>query len=133
MSYALVSCIRNRRGLFAGRLHSTSSSHSWRPIFNRRACDCSGRSSRKGKPCAGPFAAIVGWSLSKRAEAVWDSIDDCVARAANDDVESWYLDEMRNQTVWCAGMVVYVQALTICEETRSVMQTGQGKERTVRT
>ena len=31
-----------------------------------------------------------GWSLSKRAEADWESMDDCVASAANEDVVSWY-------------------------------------------
>jgi hypothetical protein len=35
--------------------------------------------------------AIEGWSWSKSAEAVWESIDDWVASAANDEVVSWYL------------------------------------------
>ena len=33
---------------------------------------------------------MEGWSLSNRAEADWESIDDCVASAANEDVVSWY-------------------------------------------
>ena len=44
-----------------------------------------------------PLPAIDGWSLSKRADADCESIDDCVARAANEEVVSWYLG--------CAGQL----------------------------
>ena len=32
-----------------------------------------------------------GWSLSKRADDDWESIDDWVASAAKEEVVSWYL------------------------------------------
>ena len=38
-----------------------------------------------------PLPAIEGWSLSNRAEADWESMEDWVANAAKDDVDSWYL------------------------------------------
>ena len=37
------------------------------------------------------FPVIEGWSLSKSADADCESIDDCVANAAKEDVVSWYL------------------------------------------
>ncbi len=45
--------------------------------------------------CGGPFVfAIDGWSWSKSADAVWESIDDWVASAANEEVVSWYLRDI---------------------------------------
>jgi hypothetical protein len=38
--------------------------------------------------------AIDGWSWSKSADAVWESIDDWVASAANEEVVSWYLRDI---------------------------------------
>lgn len=38
-----------------------------------------------------PLPAIEGWSLSNNAEADWESMDDWVANAAKEDVDSWYL------------------------------------------
>lgn len=38
-------------------------------------------------PCV-PLPAIEGWSVSNNAEADWESIDDWVARAAKEDVDS---------------------------------------------
>lgn len=38
-----------------------------------------------------PLPAIEGWSLSKRADADWESMEDWVARAEKDEVVSWYL------------------------------------------
>jgi len=43
-------------------------------------------------PCV-PLPAIEGWSLSNNAEADWESMDDWVASAAKEDVDSWYLRE----------------------------------------
>ena len=39
-----------------------------------------------------PLPAIEGWSLSNRADADWESMEDWVAKAAKEDVDSWYLD-----------------------------------------
>lgn len=74
-----------------GKCHEVSSFHSCKPSFNLRALLCSGRSSRKSKPSR-DFPDIEGWSLSKRADADCDNIEDCVASAANEEVESLYLN-----------------------------------------
>jgi hypothetical protein len=46
--------------------------------------------------------AIEGWSWSKSADAVWESIDDWVASAANDEVVSWYLRDRKSHHHACA-------------------------------
>ena len=69
------------------------SSHSLRPSSPRSDASCSGLSSLNNISCE-PLPAIEGWSLSKSAEADWESMDDWVARAAKEDVVSWYLSEL---------------------------------------
>lgn len=69
-----------------------TSSQSWRPSVSRNRLRGSDLRSRKSMPCE-PFPAIEGWSLSKRAEADCESMDDWVASAAKEDVVSWYLYE----------------------------------------
>jgi len=76
-------------------LEAGADSQSFRPSVARSFCNCCGSNfSNTISLAAAP--AGEGWSLSKRADS--DCVREvvCVARAAKDDVASWYLVKVVN-------------------------------------
>lgn len=118
MRYGLV--IKQAKSYEVSQFDGGVSSHVCNPSWARKALDCSGVNSRKVRLCGGPFVfAIEGWSWSKSADAVWESIDDWVASAANEEVVSWYLhNRILHQRACAKGRSDHVQSAPGCQQSR---------------